>query len=167
MAVLTENQRRHGRRTPYQLNCLVSVIHLLLTRGSYTLNALAIATAVTALITFLVGVVVLVRGRATLASPLFCAISSAAAGWLCSFALLYASRGEEVAIVWARAGHLMASLIPAAAFHFAAIYPNNRRHLRGWIALCWFFCTTVGLLGAATPLLIPVVRHYSWGWFAR
>ena len=145
----------------------MSVIHLILTRSSYAPNALAFATAFTASVTFLLGLIVVIRGRVTLASALFCAMSASAAGWLGTFALMYSSRTAEVAIVWARAGHLMASLVPAAAFHFAAVYTNNRRQLRGWTALCWFFCTTVGLLGGATPLLIPIVHRYTWGWYAR
>src|SRR5262249_10053908 len=125
------------------------------------------ATALTASVIFLAGLAVLIRGRAALQSALFFALSASGAGWLGSFALMYASRSAEVAIVWARAGHLMACLIPAAAFHFAAVYTNNQRRLRGWTALCWFFCATVSLIGAATPLLVPAVQHYAWGWYAR
>src|SRR2546430_880912 len=47
------------------------------------------------------------------------------------------------------------------------VYTNNRRQLRGWTALCWFFCTTIALLGGATPLLIPTVHRFTWGWYAR
>ena len=145
----------------------MSVIHLILTRGSYAPNALAFASAFTASLTFLLGLIVLIRGRVTLTSALFCALSTAAAGWLGSFALMYSAIPAEVAIVWARAGHLMASFAPAAGFHFAAVYTNNRRQLRGWTALVWFFCATVALLGGATPLLIPAVRHFTWGWYAH
>ena len=145
----------------------MSVIHLILTRGSYTPNALAFATAFTATAAFILGIVVLIRARAALASALFCATSAACAGWLGSFALMYASRTDDIAIIWARAGHLMACFIPAAALHFAAVYTNNRREMRGWTALCWFFCTAISLLGAATPLLVSAVQQHSWGWYAR
>jgi len=159
-----------GADTPvcdYRLNCSVSVIHLILTRGSYTPNALAFATAFTAAAALTLGIVVLIRARAALAGALFCATSAACAGWLGSFALMYASRTDDVAIIWARAGHLMACFIPAASFHFAAVYTNHRREMRGWTALCWFFCTAISLLGAATPLLVPAVQRYAWGWYAR
>jgi len=153
--------RRNDRPRANRLNCGVSLAH------SYTPNALAFATAFTASVIFVLGIIVLIRGRATLASALFCAMSASGAGWLGSFALMYASQSAEVAIVWARAGHVMVCLIPAAAFHFAAVYTNNRRQMRGWTALCWFFCATVSLIGGATPLLVPAVSRYSWGWYAR
>ncbi|HJW93180.1 MAG TPA: PAS domain S-box protein [Thermoanaerobaculia bacterium] len=131
------------------------------------MSALAFATAFTASIIFLVGLAVLIRGRAALAPALFCAMSSAAAAWLGSFALMYASRTEASALTFARVGHLMVCLIPAAAFHFAVVYTNNRPKLRGWTALVWFFCITIALIGSATPLFVPAVQRFSWGWYAR
>jgi diguanylate cyclase (GGDEF)-like protein/PAS domain S-box-containing protein len=145
----------------------VSVIHLLLTRSSYTASALAIATALVAVLILTLGIAVLVRGRASLASVLFFAITGFTTGWLFSFSLMYASVLPDTALIWARTGHLMATLIPAAVFHFAATYTGHRRRLRGWSTLFWFFCITISLVGAATPLLVPAVRQFTWGWYAH
>src|SRR4051794_12796056 len=79
--------RAPGEGCVNRLNCLVSVVHLILTRGSYTSNALAFATAFTATAALILGIVVLIRARAALAGALFCATSASCAGWLGSFAL--------------------------------------------------------------------------------
>jgi diguanylate cyclase (GGDEF)-like protein/PAS domain S-box-containing protein len=145
----------------------VSVIHLLLTRSSYAASALALATAVTALIIFLLGVAVVLRSRATHLAVLFLAITTFAAGWLGGFALMYASTSAAVALVWARAALLLGVLIPAAVFHFAAVFSGQQRRLRGWTTLFWLFTGTIALIGAATPLFVPAVVRYEWGWYSH
>src|SRR5581483_353118 len=133
----------------------------------YAANPLALATAITAAVAFCLGAGVALRGRGARGSILFSLITASAAAWLGCFALMYSSLSPHVALLWARAGHVAAALIPAIILNFVSVYTGTRQRLRVRLGLSWFFCITVALIGAASPILIPAVRHYSWGWYAN
>src|SRR5213076_3625404 len=95
---------------------------------------------------------------------LFAAITGAVSGWLGSFAMMYASIRVEEAVVWARVGNFAAALIAPAIFHFAAVYIGRERALRRVIAASWTICTILGA-ASTSPLLIPTVRRYWWGFY--
>ena len=124
-----------------------------------------LATLFTAVIILALGVAVVARGRGSSLSVLFLVISVAAGGWLAGFSAVYESGSAARAIAWARVAMLFASLIPAATFHFAAVYAGQRRALRGAIAFCWAFCLLIGAIGAVTDLFIVGVWRYPWGYY--
>ena len=140
-------------------------LHLLFSRGSYFANALSCATAFTATAILFLGIAVLVRSRASAVIRLFFLVSCAAGGWLAGFALMYASTGPVTALFWARFGHLLASLIAPAVFHFAAAYVGKARVLRRVILALWVVCATVGVISAVTPIVIPGVHRFMWGYY--
>ena len=92
----------------------------LLVPDAYAASALAVATAFSALAILLLGAGVLWRGRTRGASTLFCVLATITAGWLGAWAVMYASRTADVALVWARLGYAFGVMIPAVMFHFAA-----------------------------------------------
>ncbi|HEX7151561.1 MAG TPA: EAL domain-containing protein [Thermoanaerobaculia bacterium] len=140
-------------------------IGLLLSTQNYAANALAIATGLTAIAILVFGIAVLARGRASVASILFFAITLTATGWLASFAFMYASQFADVALAWGRIGHLAASLIPAAVFHFAIEYVGRQRRFVGIVSLVWLVCALTGLVSSTTSLVVPAVRTYAWGYY--
>ncbi|HJT18375.1 MAG TPA: PAS domain S-box protein, partial [Thermoanaerobaculia bacterium] len=128
---------------------------------------MSLATLFTAVIILALGVAVVARARGSLISLLFLGISVSAAGWLAAFSAVYESRTVEQAIVWARIAAFFSSLIPAATFHFAAVYAGKRRALRPVIAFCWAFCLVVAIIGATTSLFVTGMWRYSWGFYPR
>ncbi|HWW62728.1 MAG TPA: PAS domain S-box protein, partial [Thermoanaerobaculia bacterium] len=133
--------------------------------SGYAAAPLTIASAIAATVIFLLGLTIFVRGRASLASALFFTITLASAGWLGSFALMYATHRADIALTWARLGHFFASLIPAAVFHFACEYVGRRRTFRAAAALFWVACAVVSILSLTTSLVIPTVRHFVFGFY--
>jgi diguanylate cyclase (GGDEF)-like protein/PAS domain S-box-containing protein len=141
----------------------VSDLHLLFESAAYAANALSFVTALASLAILFLGVAVLWRGRAFASSRLFFVVTLCAAGWLGSFAFMYATVDQRVALSWARAGYLFAALLPAAIFHFATTLTARRKPYTLPLALFWTACAIAGLAGALTDLLIPQVRRFSWG----
>ena len=135
--------------------------------ASQSSNGLALATLFTAAAILVLGLAVVSRARGSLVSLLFFAITVAAAGWLAGFAAIYESEDFSHALAWAKIASVFASLIPAAIFHFTAVYVGRRQELRGAILFCWMFCAAVAVLGATTSLFTVGLWHYSWGYYPR
>jgi diguanylate cyclase (GGDEF)-like protein/PAS domain S-box-containing protein len=137
----------------------------LLDGAVYAVNALSLATALAALAILCLGGAVLWRGRGPAPSRMFFVVTIAAAGWLGSFALMYAARDIRAALVWARTGYLFGALVPAAVFHFATTLVARRAPYRLPAILFWIACVVAGLVGFFTDLLIPTVRSFPWGYY--
>jgi diguanylate cyclase (GGDEF)-like protein/PAS domain S-box-containing protein len=120
----------------------------------------AIATGVTGFAILLLGIAVLLRGRASRIAALFFAITAAVSGWLFAFSLMYASGSDSRALFFARVATFSAAFIPGAVFHFSALFKEHHQRLGRIIAACWAFSIVSAL---ASPLLVPGLRHYSWG----
>ncbi|HEX8616681.1 MAG TPA: PAS domain S-box protein [Thermoanaerobaculia bacterium] len=140
-------------------------LHLFLTNGHYSPNALSLATGFAALAIVLLGAGVLTRGRGLAASRLFFLVTVCAAGWLAAFSWMYAAIDATVALLWARSGYVFGALIPAAVFHFATTLVPQPRSYRLPVALFWAGCSGIGLIGFTTDLLIPTVRKFMWGFY--
>jgi diguanylate cyclase (GGDEF)-like protein/PAS domain S-box-containing protein len=141
----------------------VSIIPLAASTLAFGASGLALPTLFTALAILALGIAVLVRARASLASVLFFGICAGAAGWLGCFARVYTVEDAAVALEWARFGTFFIGLIPACMFHFAALYHGRERKLRAVIALSWAACLISSFIAAA--LGTTELRRYSWGWF--
>jgi diguanylate cyclase (GGDEF)-like protein/PAS domain S-box-containing protein len=140
---------------------------LLFFSASQSSNGLALATLSTAAAVLVLGLAVVARARGSLVSLLFFAITVAAAGWLAGFSAIYESEDSTHAIAWARVASAFASLIPAAIFHFTAVYVGRRQEMRGAILFCWIFCAVIAVVGATTSLFTVGLWHYSWGYYPR
>ena len=123
------------------------------------------ANGLSAAIVFILGLVILVRGRASLASSLFALVCIAGSGWLFSSALTAAALVPAVARFWWKVGHIPAALAPAATLHFAAEFVGRRHRLRGVIVLAWFLSALMAMITAATPLFGTGVHRYRWGFY--
>jgi diguanylate cyclase (GGDEF)-like protein/PAS domain S-box-containing protein len=110
---------------------------------------------------------VIARGRGSLLSALFLAITISAAGWLGSFAALYESRDAATALNWARLGSFFADLIPAAIFHFCVAFVGRRYAFRAAVAFCWAFSLLIAILSVSTNVFVRGVWHYPWGYYLR
>jgi diguanylate cyclase (GGDEF)-like protein/PAS domain S-box-containing protein len=137
----------------------------LFSAGPYALTALSVATILAALAILLLGVGALMRGRGLAVTALFFLVCLVTAGWLAASALMYAAEDEAVAIVWGRVSFLFSALIPAAVFHLAARLVARQKEYRVRVPFFWAGCGAIGATGLLTPLLIPRMRHYPWGFY--
>ena len=154
-----------GHRTPKALPWAQRPVNIVLSfSSSEASNGLALATLLTAAAVLLLGLAVVARARASLVSLLFFGVTIAAAGWLAGFSAIYESPTPARALWWARVSSVFACLLPAAIFHFTAVYVGRRRDLRMATLFCWIFCAAIALTGATTPL---GVWRYSWGYYPR
>jgi len=130
-------------------------------------HALALATLFTAVAILLLGGAVLVRGRASLLSSLFFLMTLGASGWLALDAATFVADTAAQALTLARAALASAAIVPAAIFHFAAVYTKRARRLAAVIAGCWLFCAAVAAGALLLPAILPDVHRYSWGFYGR
>ena len=138
---------------------------LILSRASYGVSGLSVAAAATAVAILIIGTAIRIRGKGAFVATLFSLITVNAAGWLTSFALMYASTEPPVALIWARAGMAFATLLSASLFHFASFYDPRRSRLRTAVRAAWTLAILVAVATLMTPLFIARVRHYPWGYY--
>jgi len=130
-------------------------------------DAFALATLFTAVAILLLGGAVLARGRASLLSSLFFLMTVGASGWLALDAATFVAANAAQALALARGALASAAIVPAAIFHFAAVYTKRARRLAAVVAGCWLFCAAVAAGALLLPGIIPDVHHYSWGFYGR
>jgi diguanylate cyclase (GGDEF)-like protein/PAS domain S-box-containing protein len=122
-------------------------------------NGFAVAAGFSGLAILLLGVAVLIRGRAAPVAALFFAIALSVSGWLFASSLMYASSDDIHALFCARVALFFAALIPGAVFQFSVVF-SERRRLRNVVVACWLFCVVSAI---ASPLFLSRMRHYPWG----
>ncbi|HEV2722133.1 MAG TPA: PAS domain S-box protein, partial [Thermoanaerobaculia bacterium] len=130
-------------------------------------DALALATLFTSVAIFLLGGAVVARGRGSLLSSLFFLMTLGASGWLAFDAATFVAANASLALIFARAALASAAIVPAAIFHFAAVYTKRASRLAGVITAGWLFCAAVAVASMLSPFVIPDVRRYSWGFYGR
>ena len=114
----------------------------------------------------LLGLGALARGRRLVVSRLFFVITLTAAGWLASFAGMYAAVDAAAALTLGRLGFFFGALVPAAVFHFATEFVGRRRRYAPTILVFWLACAGAGIIGLTTDAVIGYVRLYAWGYYA-
>jgi len=130
-------------------------------------DALALATLFTSVAIFLLGGAVVARGRGSLLSSLFFLMTLGASGWLAFDAATFVAPDAALALIFSRAALASAAIVPAAIFHFAAVYTKRASALAGVIVACWLFCAAIAVAALVSPVIIPDVRRYSWGFYGR
>jgi diguanylate cyclase (GGDEF)-like protein/PAS domain S-box-containing protein len=129
--------------------------------------ALADAARIASAAILLVGLALVFRAWRSSVARFFFVFTVAAAGWLASFAQMFAARNEAEALRWAHLGTLAVAVIPAAVFHFCAVYVGARRALRLQIGLMWAVSAALAVVAFGTSILTLGVRHYGWGYYPR
>ncbi|MEO8036794.1 MAG: PAS domain S-box protein, partial [Acidobacteriota bacterium] len=143
----------------------MSNLNLLTVVSGYSWNAAALFSGVTALSILALGIAVVIRGRASLASVLFFTITAAISGWLGGLAGAIASPTVEQAVSWGRLSDIFVALVPAVVFDFAATYSGRRRVLRLPVLGCWIGCSIVALMAAGSSLFSHTAWRYAWGMY--
>ena len=119
---------------------------LIFSADSYHFEGLSVATAVAAVITLVIGALILVRGRASRPTSVYFIITVSASAWLGAFALMYGALEPATAIFWARVAHLPAYLVPAAIFQFAVLQHTRRHQLTLISDIVWIVFAVAGMV---------------------
>ncbi|HXB56021.1 MAG TPA: EAL domain-containing protein [Vicinamibacteria bacterium] len=139
----------------------------LLDPGSYAPSAYAVPLLVTAAATFLLGVSIVIRERASRVALLFCLIPLTIDVWLVCFSLMFLSIDPLVAVAWAKIAHAGIPFIAAAIYHFtvAVTYADKRRRLLVWGG--WLLSGLFSALFLGTNVLLLGLHRYPWGYYPR
>ncbi|HEV3455001.1 MAG TPA: PAS domain S-box protein, partial [Thermoanaerobaculia bacterium] len=130
---------------------------------SYSWNACAVPTLVTAGAMFLLGLVVMIRERGSREARQLAILAATICIWLFCFSLMYFSRERRVALAWARTAYLGIAFIPTALYHFTVVVtrrPRSRVAWGGWAASALFFAMTAG-----SGALLHDLYRYWWGFY--
>ena len=130
---------------------------------SYSFNVYVIPPLVTAAAMFLLGLLVMVRERGSREAWQFSLLAATICIWLFCFSLMYLSRHERLALVWAKSAYLGINFIPAALYHFTVVVTRSRRWRVawiGWAVSALFFAATAG-----SGALLRDLYRYWWGFY--
>jgi diguanylate cyclase (GGDEF)-like protein/PAS domain S-box-containing protein len=134
--------------------------------ASYTFNACAVPTLVTAGAMFVLGAIVTARERGSREAMHFAFLAATICIWLVCFSLMYLAQQERVALAWAKAAYLGIAFIPAALYHFTVVVTRGSRRRRlawaGWAISAAFFAAIAG-----SDALIAGLYRYWWGFYPR
>jgi diguanylate cyclase (GGDEF)-like protein/PAS domain S-box-containing protein len=130
---------------------------------SYSWNACAVPTLVTAVAMFLLGLAVMIRERGSREARQLAILAASICIWLFCFSLMYLSRERRVALAWARTAYLGIAFIPTALYHFTVVVtrrPRSRAAWGGWAASALFFAMIAG-----SGALLHDLYRYWWGFY--
>lgn len=135
--------------------------------SSYSFTPLALAVFLTGWIILAIGILVLIREKASRESLLFFLITLAILIWLCPNSLMYASPNEQMALGWSRLSFIGVSFIPSAFFQFTIFAlrtsrSNQKRARFGWIVSFFF-----SILALTSDKFYSGMKQYAWGYYPR
>jgi len=87
--------------------------------AQYHFNPYALPMLATGIMTLALGVVVLIRERASFSSLMFCVMTLTGAIWLLGYGMMYCAVTDSVALAWAKLAYAGVVCIPAAVYHFS------------------------------------------------
>jgi PAS domain S-box-containing protein len=135
--------------------------------ASYRFNPYAIPNFATAAAILLLGLIVLVRERASVVSRLFFLVTLTTGLWLFCFSWLYCAVKPDVAIWWTKVGHLGIVLIPSSVYHFTLsevnLYSQNTKLAWTSLAVSLLFFTAI----LWTDVFITGLYRYDWGYYTQ
>ena len=134
--------------------------------GGFFANGLSVATGLAAAVILIIGLIILIRGRGQSNTGLFFTFTFATASWMYCYARMYSAPDSDTAVWWARAGFMVVSFLPPAAFEFVADHFGRRRKpLRAVTPVLWVLFGSLGVIAATTAFFVPRVRKYDWGFY--
>ncbi len=133
--------------------------------ANYILSLYALPTFISSTALALLGLLVLLRERASRESALYCLMSLTVTVWLFAFSWMYCAEEKTVALWWARAAYLGIPFVCSAVYHFTVsvlrLYERRKRFVwAGWAMSAVFSATALW-----TDDLISGVDRYWWGYY--
>ena len=140
---------------------------LLFNPASYAVNPSAAPTLVTTVALLFLGLLVLIRERASFTSRLFALMTLSVSVWFFAFSWMYCAIDERVALWWAKAAYLGVPFTCSAVYHFTvAVLGLSARH-RPLVWAGWTLSAICSAVALSTDALIPGLYRYWWGYYPR
>lgn len=115
----------------------------------------------------LLGIVVVIRERASRIGVLFLAMTSSIAVWLFMFSLMYATSDPQAGLFWAKAAFIAIPFIPTAVYHFIVSLAHRERRLQTQLRVMWGISAFFVLAIIFTDQIVDGVERYPWGFYPR
>jgi PAS domain S-box-containing protein len=130
-------------------------------------NIYAIAPLIVGFLMLVLGLVTLIRDRASKVSSSFFLVTLSIFVWLGSLPWLYSATNEHVALFWAKVEHIGVSFIPSFFFIFTIdiIQRNKKYRYFGWATLILSGGFCAGFI--FTPYFITGVATMPWGYYPQ
>ena len=138
----------------------------LIDAARYSFSVYAVPTALTALLTLVFGLSLLLRRPSRLTASFF-GITTSVSLWLCCYTFLYSSVDARTALFWARLGYAGVPLIAPAIYQFTVEMLHIGRPRRTHALIGWMLGIVFVTLAVPTQLLVTRVQHFWWGFYPR
>jgi PAS domain S-box-containing protein len=131
------------------------------------LNIFAIAPFIVGFLMFVLGLVTIIRDRASKVSSSFFLVTLSIFVWLGSLPWLYSASNEHVALFWAKIEHFGVAFIPSFFFIFTLdiIQRYKKYKYFGWATLLLSAGFCVGFV--FSPHFLNGVSSMPWGYYAQ
>jgi two-component system sensor histidine kinase/response regulator len=133
----------------------------------FNLNIYAVAPLIVGFLMFILGLVTIIRDRASKVSSSFFLVTLSIFVWLGSLPWLYSASNEHAAMFWAKVEHFGVAFIPSFFFIFTLdiIQRYKKYRLFGWATLILSAGFCAGF--AFTPYFVDGVTSMPWGYYAH
>lgn len=134
---------------------------------NYTFNPHAIPTFLATALLLTIGSTVVVREKASQISLKFFYLTSALAGWLFCFSMMYCAELSTVGLFWAKLAYLSVPFIPVTIYLFTLSVLQLSSHYKVRVWLTSALASTF-LLGALfTQNFITGIKEFWWGYYPQ
>jgi len=132
--------------------------------SDYSFTIFALAVLLTSWTILAVGIITLIREKASRESIFFSLIAFTIFLWLFPNSFMYASPNEEIALVWSRLAFLGVPFISTSLFQFTIFaLRTSSRQRTAWIA--WVFSFFFSLCALVSDNFISGVKLHPWGYY--
>ncbi|HOE14861.1 MAG TPA: PAS domain S-box protein [Candidatus Saccharicenans sp.] len=137
----------------------------ILSISNYAFTPFALAVFLTGWIALAIGILVLIREKASRESLLFFLITLAILIWLGPNSFMYASPNEEMALSWSRLSFIGVSFIPSTFFQFTifALRTSRSNQKKAWLG--WIVSFFFAILALTSDRFYSGMEQYAWGYY--
>ena len=130
-------------------------------------NPHAIPPFISGILLLFLGVVVLIRDRFSVASLVFNVLMLCGAIWLTSYAGMYSTSSEKIALNFSLIENSAVIFIPSLLYLFTLIVLRHLSRFKIQVSLAFLVSLILLVLLWATRSFVQGIHHYSWGFFPR
>jgi PAS domain S-box-containing protein len=126
----------------------------------YSIPTLVVMSAILAL-----GILVVVRERASFVSLAFFSVTFFVSVWLFGFSWIYSSANEQTALTWSRFAYLGVPFIPPAVYLFTVSVLRIWKQNVLLVTASWIIGAVFSTLSLFSDLLLTGTHSYWWGYY--
>lgn len=139
----------------------------MLSHTDFVFNLHALPPLLTAFGILLLGIIVIIREKASRESLLYLSYTLAASAWMFCVSVALFTPSEERAYRWMTFGNASVTVIPAALYHFTVVVMQRDNRHRLLVRIAWAISAFFFAMTLLTDVLFDGLYHYSWGIFLK